>query len=57
MGVDQCMERRLLVIQDNLGILRWWLLQPLLIDGGYVEDTLELVWGKILFQDIWRMDV
>lgn len=57
MCIDQSLERRLLVIGENLGGLFRRRLQPIFINRGGVKGSLELIRREILPNQIWGMDV
>lgn len=55
-GVDQCVEWWLFVV-SQLGCLgrRW--LQPVIIDGGIIDNAQVFVRGEVGLQDAWRVDL
>lgn len=47
-SIDDRVQWRLLVVQHDPCILRGRLLQPLVVDGGFIQDSLELVRLQVL---------
>lgn len=57
MRVDQRVQRWFLVIEDHTRVLARWLLQPLVVDGGFVEDALVFVGGEIALDHAGCVDL